>query len=134
MNARSICHVATVQVYVLESGKLAEYDGLLDQLVECNGQASSSVSLRMVEVLQMSHAVARISASGHVQKVERHSRQVPLASLQHVLHFVEHCGPSQRFDLAFTLDRDASSEYVASSVCCHTAGSQHLRNPGCCYC
>ena len=31
----------SMKVYVLESGKLAEYSGLLDQLVESNGQAPS---------------------------------------------------------------------------------------------
>lgn len=32
------CHLTSAKVYVLETGKLSEYDGELEQLVKTNGQ------------------------------------------------------------------------------------------------
>ena len=90
--------VASMKVYVLESGKLAEYSGLLDQLVESDGQAPSlSLAEGQHELFNIFHDVVSFASllvsssrdwllacrcSGCVQKVERHSGQVQPACLQ----------------------------------------------------
>ena len=76
-----------LKVYVLENGKLSEYGGLLDQLVECNGQAMPSLhSVSAVCLLRTSWScgVGERVRSGQVQEVECHCRPASPACLPHL--------------------------------------------------